>query len=121
MPLEHGFRRGVGFLAVDAPVFQLFERDPNARDSATHIGARRDHAEIAVKILHLGLADARGTEPVQHVSLHPVHRWPSAGPRTPFIYMMHFGNGSALWCNRGFLTIGKVKPYSFVINWLGAG
>src|SRR5579871_5902884 len=84
MPLEHGFRRGVGFLAVDAPVFQLFERDTNARDGATHISARRDHAEIAVEILHLGLAVARGTEPVQHVTLHAVRRWPNAGPANLF-------------------------------------
>jgi hypothetical protein len=34
---------------------------------AADIGSRRDHAEIAIQILHLRFAMARGTEFIQHV------------------------------------------------------
>src|SRR5437763_13400635 len=44
----------------------------------------------------------------------PIH-----GPRTPILYMNANGNGSALWCNRDFLTNGKVKLHSFVISCIG--
>src|ERR1700761_7108695 len=64
--LKHSGRHAVGFLQIDAPVFQFVERNPCVRDGATHIGSRRDHAEIAVEILHLRFAMARGTEFIQH-------------------------------------------------------
>ena len=66
MPLQHGGRNRVGLLQVDAPVFQFVERNLHAGDRAAHIGARRDHAEIAIQILHLRFAMARGTEFIQH-------------------------------------------------------
>jgi len=66
MALQHGGRGGVGFLQIDAPVLQLVERNPDVGDGTTHKGAGRDHAEIAVEILHLRFAMARGTELVQH-------------------------------------------------------
>ena len=61
-------RRGnrIGFLQVDAPVFQLVERDPHVGDGAAHIGPGRDHAEIAIQILHLRFAIPRGTEFIKH-------------------------------------------------------
>ena len=67
MALQHGGRGGVGLLQVDAPVLQLVERDPDVGDGTTHKGAGRDHAEIAIEILHLRFAMARGIELVQHV------------------------------------------------------
>src|ERR1700704_2320419 len=66
MPLQHGAGDGVGLLQVDAPVFQLVERYPRIGHRAAHIGSRRDHAEIAIKILYLRFAMARRTEFVQH-------------------------------------------------------
>src|SRR3954469_23935169 len=66
MPLEHGGGGGGGFPRGPAPVFQLVERDARVGDRATHEGPRRDHAEIAVEILHLRFAMARGAELVQH-------------------------------------------------------
>src|SRR5437879_3471437 len=65
MPLQHGDRLRIGLLQVDAPVFQLVERDAGVGDGAADIGAGRDHAEIAVEILHLCFAAARGAELVQ--------------------------------------------------------
>src|SRR6202790_1889836 len=66
MPLQHRARDGVGLLQVDAPIFQLVERYPRIGHRAAHIGSRRYHAEIAIEILHLRLAMARGTEFIQH-------------------------------------------------------
>src|SRR5260370_15734167 len=60
MPLQHGARQRIGFLQVDAPVFQLIERNPRIGHRAAHIGPRRDHAEIAIQILHLRFAMTRG-------------------------------------------------------------
>ncbi len=65
MPLQHRGRQRIGLLQVDAPVFQLVERDPNVGHRAAHIGSRRGHAEIAVQILHLRFAMARGAEFIQ--------------------------------------------------------
>src|SRR3984893_645687 len=66
MPLQHRARDGVGLLQVDAPIFQLVERYPRIGHRAAHIGSRRYHAEIAIQILHLRFAMARGTEFIQH-------------------------------------------------------
>src|SRR5947209_6270824 len=44
---------------------------------------------------------------------------PSHGQRTLTLYMNAHGNGSALWCNRDFLTNRKVKPHPFVISCVG--
>src|SRR2546425_1255925 len=66
MPLEHGGRHRIGFLEIDAPVFQFVERDPHVRYGAAHIGSGRHHAEIAIQILHLRFAMPRGTKLVQH-------------------------------------------------------
>src|SRR3982074_3445335 len=65
MPLQPRARDRVGLLPVDAPIFQFVERYPRFGHRATHIGPRRNHAEIAVQILHVGFAMARGTEFVQ--------------------------------------------------------
>src|SRR5216684_631937 len=66
MPLQHRGWDRVGFLQVDAPVFQLVERYPCIGHRAAHVGSRRDHPEIAIQILYLRLAMARGTEFIQH-------------------------------------------------------
>src|SRR6058998_2374745 len=66
MPLQYGARDRIGLLQIDAPVFQFVERDPHVGDGAAHIGSWRDHAEIAVQILHLRFAMARGTEFIEH-------------------------------------------------------
>ena len=55
-PLQHRLRRGIGLLQVDAPVFELLERDRHAGDRAAHEGAGPHDAEIAVEIFDLGLA-----------------------------------------------------------------
>src|SRR6516165_2856246 len=65
MPLQNGARYRIGLLQVDAPIFQLIERDPRIGHRAAHIGSRRDDAEIAVEILDLCFAVARGAELVQ--------------------------------------------------------
>jgi dienelactone hydrolase len=63
VPRHHGFGRRVGFLQVDAPIFQLFERNCGAGDRAAHERAGAHDPEIAVKIFELGLA-AHGGRPV---------------------------------------------------------
>src|SRR2546423_3249365 len=65
MPLQHGDGLRIGLLQIDAPVFQLVERDAGVGDGAADIGSGRDHAEIAVEILHLRFTAARGAELVQ--------------------------------------------------------
>jgi hypothetical protein len=67
MSLQDGGRRCIGFLQIDAPIFQLVERYPHIGDRATNKGSGRDHTEITVEILHLRFAMARGAEFVQHV------------------------------------------------------
>ena len=59
VPLQHDLGRDIGFLQVDAPVFQLFERDRRAGDGAAHEGAGPQHAEIPVEVFDLGLAGHR--------------------------------------------------------------
>src|SRR5690606_7887548 len=54
LPLQAYYRIGIGFLALDAPVFELVERDRLAGDGAAHEGAGALHLEIPVEI-----ADAR--------------------------------------------------------------
>src|SRR3954465_1499695 len=66
MSLQHCGGCGVGLLQVHAPVLQLVERNARVGYRAAHIRPRRDHAEIAVEILHLRFAMARGAELVQH-------------------------------------------------------
>ena len=66
MPLQHRGGNGVGLLQIDAPVFEFVERYARIGHRAAHIGSRRDHAEIAIQILHLRFAMARGTEFIQH-------------------------------------------------------
>lgn len=56
VPLQHGFRRRVGFLPVNAPVFQLIQRNVFAGDGAADVGAGRGHAKIAVEIFDLRFA-----------------------------------------------------------------
>src|SRR5712691_5191423 len=56
MALQHRLRAGIGFLQVDAPVFQLLERDRDAGDGAAHERPRPDHAEVAVEELDVRLA-----------------------------------------------------------------
>jgi hypothetical protein len=65
MPLQHRARDGVGLLQIDAPVFQLVEGYPRVGHRAPHIGSWRVHAEIAVQLLHLRFAMARGPEFIQ--------------------------------------------------------
>src|SRR5258708_28748831 len=89
VPLQHGARDGVGLLQVDAPIFQFVERDARIGHGAADIGSRRDHAEIAIQILHLRFAMARGAEFIQHVC----------------ILRLMLRRGPAIW--------GRVKYYSF--------
>ena len=77
MPLQHGDRLRVGLLQIDAPVFQLVERDAHLGDGAADIGSWRDHAKVAVEILHLRFTAARGAELVQQ---DDVLRFESGGP-----------------------------------------
>ena len=56
---EHRLGGGVGFLQLDAPIFQLVERNRLAGDRAAHEGARADDAIIAVEIAKLGLAGSK--------------------------------------------------------------
>jgi hypothetical protein len=65
MPLQHGGGLRVSLLQIDAPVFQFVEWDAGVGDGAADIGSGRDHTEIAVEILHLRFAAARGAELVQ--------------------------------------------------------
>ena len=58
-PLQHRLRRGIGLLQIDAPVFELLERDRHAGHRAAHKGAGAHHAEIAIEVFHLGLAAHR--------------------------------------------------------------
>ena len=82
MPLQHGLGRGIGLLQVDAPVFQLLERDRHAGHGAAHEGAGPHDAEIAVEIFDLGLAGhrRRAIESIEHVALRGGGRW---RPRFP--------------------------------------
>ena len=59
MPLQDGLRRGIGFLQINAPVFELLKRDRNAGDHTAHERAGAHDAEIAIKVLHLCLAAHR--------------------------------------------------------------
>src|SRR5664279_4253114 len=54
--LQHRLRRGIGLLPIDAPVFELLERDRHAGHRAAHKGARPRDAEIAIEVFHLRLA-----------------------------------------------------------------
>ena len=56
LALQHGFRRGVGFLQIDAPISKFLERNSCAGHRAAHKRSRTHHAEIAVQIFDLGLA-----------------------------------------------------------------
>src|SRR5262249_56272470 len=69
MALQHRLRVGVWLLEVDAPIFELFERNRYAGDGAAHESARSDDTEISVEIFDLGLARHRGgaVGSVQHV------------------------------------------------------
>jgi hypothetical protein len=56
VPLQHDLRCGIGFLQINAPVAEFFERDGNAGYGATYEGSRPYDSEIAVKIFDLGLS-----------------------------------------------------------------
>src|SRR5436309_834795 len=66
MTLQHRDRNGVGFLQVDAPVFQFIKRYARVAHGTANIGSRRDHAEVAVQILYLRFAVTRRPEFIQH-------------------------------------------------------
>src|SRR5262249_19127459 len=68
--LQHRLRAGIGLLQVDAPVFQLLERDCDAGDGAAHEGARPHHAKVAIEIFELGFAGHRrgAIGSIEHVS-----------------------------------------------------
>jgi hypothetical protein len=53
--LQHRLRTGIGFLQLDAPVFELLEWDRRAGHCTTHEGSRPDDAKITIEILDLGL------------------------------------------------------------------
>src|SRR4051812_23035965 len=53
MPPQHRLWRRIGFLQLDTPVFQLFERDRHIGHRAAHKRARPHDAEVPVEIFHL--------------------------------------------------------------------
>src|SRR6202034_4441874 len=69
--LPYRLGRGVGFLQIDAPVAQLFERNLHAGHRAAHERARPHHPKIAVEIFDVSLAGHRGGTigTVEHVRL----------------------------------------------------
>jgi hypothetical protein len=73
VPLENGLGIDIWLLQIDAPVFQLLERNRQPGDRATHEGTGPHDAKVAVEIFDLGLARHRGRaiEPVQHVPIPP--------------------------------------------------
>ncbi len=66
VPLQDRLGCRIGFLPVDAPVFQFVQRDVLAGNGATDIGAGRGHAKVAVEILDLRFTLAGGSEFVEH-------------------------------------------------------
>ena len=76
MALQHGLGRRIGLLPIDAPVFQLFERDRRAGHRASHECAGPHHAKIAIEISDLGLAGhwRRTIESIQHIRLRHLTR-----------------------------------------------
>jgi len=56
MTLQDRFRRRIGFLQIDAPVFELFERDWHAGYRTADKRTGPNHAEIAVEIFYFRLA-----------------------------------------------------------------
>jgi hypothetical protein len=75
MPLQHGDRLRVGFLQIDAPVFQFVQRYTRVGYRAPYEGSRRDHTKVAVEILQLRFAVAWRTGFIQH--LKALRRFPS--------------------------------------------
>src|ERR1700760_1511993 len=69
MPLQDRSRLRIGFLQIDAPILQLIERYPDVAHRASHIGSRRDHAEVAVQILQLRLAMALRAGFIEHLEI----------------------------------------------------
>ena len=47
--LQHGFRRRIGLLQLDAPVFEFLQRNRHAGHCASHERARTNDAKIAVE------------------------------------------------------------------------
>jgi hypothetical protein len=70
-PRKLRLRAGVGFLALDVPIFQLFERDRLPRHRTAHIGAGAAHLEVAVEIFDLRLS---GVIRATFVSVHTFYR-----------------------------------------------
>jgi hypothetical protein len=85
--LENGFRRRIGLLALDAPVFELVEGDWLPGNRASHIGARLDEPEIGIEILD----DRFATAPLDlvHGCLTPVGvpiaSWRGNTPEVPLV------------------------------------
>jgi len=68
MALQDRFRRSVGLLQIDAPIFQFFQRNRGTRDGAADECARAHHAKFAVEVFDFGLTGRwRGSiEPIEH-------------------------------------------------------
>lgn len=54
--LQDGIGRGIGFLQVDTPVFEFFQRDCDAGDGTANECTRPHHAEFAIEIFDFRLA-----------------------------------------------------------------
>ena len=67
--LEHRFRAYIGLLPLNAPIFQLLERDRRAGDRTAHEGAGAHDAKISVKITDLRFSGGRKAmiKPIEHV------------------------------------------------------
>jgi hypothetical protein len=65
-PPEDRFGADIGLLALNAPIFEFFERDRRSRHGATHIGAWPNHPKIPIQKLHLRFAWRMVVEAVEH-------------------------------------------------------
>ena len=75
VPLQDHIGIGVGLLQIDAPVFELFEWDREARHRTAHERTGPHDAKITVEILDLRLArHRRGTiGSIEHIRLRRIH------------------------------------------------
>ena len=80
-PRQDRLGRGIGFLAVDAPVTQVIEGDDGAGDRAADESARAHDPKVPVQIPDLRLASGRRPmiEPIEHVGTSGTRRRGAAG------------------------------------------
>src|SRR3977135_4733700 len=77
VPLQDGFRIGIGLLQIHAPIFQLLQRDRHAGHRAAYECAGPHHAEVTIEIFDLGLTRHGGSVIGSATYLLPRHGWRS--------------------------------------------